>query len=137
MLIVVNPYKDLGLTTDDYVRLYKGKFRHELPPHIFALAEETYRAMKNEKTDQCVIISGESGAGKSVSHTFFLFFSTQTKPQDSGSKTNHAIHCSSVRTLGERGVHQERHPRLKPTSRSIRKRKDHPQQQQLSLWKIL
>ena len=66
VLIVVNPYKDLGLTTDDYVRLYKGKFRHELPPHIFALSEETYRAMKNEKTDQCVIISGESGAGKTV-----------------------------------------------------------------------
>lgn len=66
VLIVVNPYKDLGLTTDEYVRLYKGKFRHELPPHIFALAEETYRAMKQEKTDQCTIISGESGAGKTV-----------------------------------------------------------------------
>lgn len=66
VLIVVNPYKDLGLTGEDYVRLYKGKFRHELPPHIFALAEETYRAMKNEKTDQCTIISGESGAGKTV-----------------------------------------------------------------------
>jgi len=66
VLIVVNPYKDLGLTTDEYVRLYKGKFRHELPPHIFALAEETYRAMKQEKSDQCTIISGESGAGKTV-----------------------------------------------------------------------
>ena len=66
VLIVVNPYKDLGLTTDEYVRLYKGKFRHELPPHIFALAEETYRAMKQDKTDQCTIISGESGAGKTV-----------------------------------------------------------------------
>jgi len=66
VLIVVNPYKDLGLTTPDYVRLYRGKFRHELPPHIFALAEESYRAMKNEHTDQCCIISGESGAGKTV-----------------------------------------------------------------------
>jgi myosin-1 len=66
VLIVINPYKDLGLTTDEYVRLYRGKFRHELPPHIFALAEETYRAMKGDKTDQCVIISGESGAGKTV-----------------------------------------------------------------------
>ena len=66
VLIVINPFKDLGLTTDEYVRLYKGKFRHELPPHIFALAEETYRNMKNEKSNQCCIISGESGAGKTV-----------------------------------------------------------------------
>ena len=62
VLIVINPFKDLGLTTDEYVHLYKGKFRHELPP-IFALAEETYRNMKQEKLNQCCIISGESGAG--------------------------------------------------------------------------
>ena len=43
---------------------YQGKFRMELEPHIFALAEETYRAMKNDQENQCVIISGESGAGK-------------------------------------------------------------------------
>ena len=66
VLIVVNPYKDLGLTTPEYIRLYRGKFRHELPPHIFALAEETYRNMKGEHMDQCCIISGESGAGKTV-----------------------------------------------------------------------
>lgn len=56
VLIVVNPYKDLGLCTPEYVRLYRGRFRHELPPHIFALAEETYRNMKGEKADQCCII---------------------------------------------------------------------------------
>ncbi|KAL7721658.1 Unconventional myosin IB [Entamoeba marina] len=55
VLIVINPFKDLGLTTDEYVRLYKGKFRHELPPHIFALAEETYRNMKNEKLINVVL----------------------------------------------------------------------------------
>nr|AAC47535.1 unconventional myosin IB [Entamoeba histolytica] len=66
VLIVINPFKDLGLTTDEYVHLYKGEFRQELPPHIFALSEETYRNMKNEKCNQCCIISGESGAGKTV-----------------------------------------------------------------------
>src|SRR3989338_7810054 len=64
VLISINPYRNLGIGTPEYVHTYQGKFRHELPPHIFALAEETYRAMKGEGTNQCVIISGESGAGK-------------------------------------------------------------------------
>jgi myosin-1 len=64
VLISVNPFKFIPITGQDYVERYQGKFRHENSPHIFALAEETYRAMKNEGENQCVIISGESGAGK-------------------------------------------------------------------------
>jgi myosin I len=41
-----------------------GKYPYELPPHIYALAEEMYRQMINEGESQCVIITGESGAGK-------------------------------------------------------------------------
>eukprot|EP00013_Stygamoeba_regulata_P028858 CAMPEP_0177646796 /NCGR_PEP_ID=MMETSP0447-20121125/9957_1 /TAXON_ID=0 /ORGANISM="Stygamoeba regulata, Strain BSH-02190019" /LENGTH=1048 /DNA_ID=CAMNT_0019149337 /DNA_START=284 /DNA_END=3426 /DNA_ORIENTATION=- len=64
VLISVNPFKKLNIFTDEYIEVYKGRFRHELPPHVFALAEETYRAMKGELESQCCIISGESGAGK-------------------------------------------------------------------------
>ena len=38
VLIATNPYKDLGISSPDWIQAYKGKFRHELPPHIFALA---------------------------------------------------------------------------------------------------
>jgi len=64
VLISVNPFKMIPITDNDWIERYKGRFRHELDPHIYALAEETYRAMKGEKENQCVIISGESGAGK-------------------------------------------------------------------------
>eukprot|EP01100_Stratorugosa_tubuloviscum_P009543 TRINITY_DN3_c0_g1_i1.p1 TRINITY_DN3_c0_g1~~TRINITY_DN3_c0_g1_i1.p1 ORF type:complete len:1096 (-),score=666.41 TRINITY_DN3_c0_g1_i1:101-3388(-) len=64
VLVSINPFKRIPIFEQQHVQMYQGKFRHELPPHIFALAEETYRAMKNEGENQCVIISGESGAGK-------------------------------------------------------------------------
>ena len=56
VLISVNPFKLIPITDETWIEKYKGKFRHELEPHIFALAEETYRAMKNETENQCVII---------------------------------------------------------------------------------
>ena len=43
--VVVNPYKWLPIYTDKVVDLYKGKKRHELPPHVYAIADNSYRSM--------------------------------------------------------------------------------------------
>jgi len=65
VLISVNPFRLIkGLCDEENVIEYKGRFRHEVQPNIFALAEEAYRNMKNDQENQCVIITGESGAGK-------------------------------------------------------------------------
>ncbi|EGG13950.1 myosin IB [Cavenderia fasciculata] len=64
VLISVNPFRNLGNAGDDYVDAYRGKHAQEVPPHLYQLAESAYRAMKNDQENQCVIISGESGAGK-------------------------------------------------------------------------
>jgi len=64
VLISMNPYKDLKNTGEHIVTNYRARFPHENPPHAYALAEEAYRTMKGEGLNQCILISGESGAGK-------------------------------------------------------------------------
>ena len=64
MVISVNPYKSLGMYSEEMILEYAGKNQFEMPPHIFSLADRAYRSMRDDNRDQCVIITGESGAGK-------------------------------------------------------------------------
>lgn len=64
VLISVNPFRDLGIYTDETLQKYRGKNRLEVPPHVFGIAESSYYNMNAYHENQCVIISGESGAGK-------------------------------------------------------------------------
>jgi len=57
-------FLDLGIYADETLQKYKGKNRLEVPPHVFAIAESAYYNMNAYHENQCVIISGESGAGK-------------------------------------------------------------------------
>ncbi|XP_031708376.1 myosin-10 isoform X2 [Anarrhichthys ocellatus] len=62
--VVVNPYKNLPIYTEAIVEMYRGKKRHEMPPHIYAISEAAYRSMLQDREDQAILCTGESGAGK-------------------------------------------------------------------------
>ncbi|XP_055019927.1 unconventional myosin-Ie-like [Boleophthalmus pectinirostris] len=74
VLISVNPFKQLPYFTDREVELYQGAAQYENPPHIFALADLMFRNMMIDSENQCVIISGESGAGKTVAAKFIMSY---------------------------------------------------------------
>merc|ERR1719433_1380270 len=62
--IVVNPYKRYPIYTNTVVKMYLGKRRNEVPPHLFAISDGAYQQMMNASKDQSMLITGESGAGK-------------------------------------------------------------------------
>nr|AAK85118.1 non-muscle myosin II heavy chain [Doryteuthis pealeii] len=62
--VVVNPYKRLPIYQDKVIELYRGKKRHEVPPHVFAITDTAYRSMLQDREDQSILCTGESGAGK-------------------------------------------------------------------------
>ncbi|XP_058632964.1 unconventional myosin-Ih isoform X2 [Onychostoma macrolepis] len=64
LLISVNPYKELDIYTKKQMDLYMGVNFFELPPHIYALADNVYHTMLSEANNNFILISGESGAGK-------------------------------------------------------------------------
>jgi len=64
VLISMNPYKALPIYDEDLVSEYHGTAMYQREPHVFALAEAAYAGMRREKADCCILISGESGSGK-------------------------------------------------------------------------
>ncbi|XP_035276926.1 unconventional myosin-VIIb-like [Anguilla anguilla] len=83
ILVAVNPYQLLPIYTAEQVRLYHNRRLGELPPHIFAIADSCYFNMRRNLRDQCCIISGESGAGKTENTKLMLQFLAAVSGQHS------------------------------------------------------
>lgn len=63
-LVTINPYCSLPIYTNEYINMYKGQGRSETKPHIFAMADEAFRNLVDEGQNQSILVTGESGAGK-------------------------------------------------------------------------
>ncbi|KAB0367238.1 hypothetical protein FD755_020562 [Muntiacus reevesi] len=64
--VTVNPYKWLPVYNPEVVAAYRGKKRQEAPPHIFSISDNAYQFMLTDRDNQSILITGESGAGKTV-----------------------------------------------------------------------
>ena len=63
-LVAINPYCPLPIYTNEYINMYKGQGREETKPHIYAMADEAFRNLVDEGENQSILVTGESGAGK-------------------------------------------------------------------------
>ncbi|XP_041348881.1 unconventional myosin-Ic-like [Gigantopelta aegis] len=64
VLVSVNPYQQLDIYNQAWIETYRNVNFYELPPHVYAIADAAYRTMRGDNCDVCVLISGESGSGK-------------------------------------------------------------------------
>nr|XP_025740441.1 unconventional myosin-IXb isoform X7 [Callorhinus ursinus] len=72
ILVAVNPFKFLPIYNPKYVKMYENQQLGKLEPHVFALADVAYYAMLRKRVNQCIVISGESGSGKTQSTNFLI-----------------------------------------------------------------
>nr|XP_046231871.1 unconventional myosin-Vb isoform X3 [Scatophagus argus] len=77
VLVAINPYEQLQIYGEEVINAYSGQNMGDMDPHIFAVAEEAYKQMVRDERNQSIIVSGESGAGKTVSAKYAMrFFAT-------------------------------------------------------------
>uniref|UniRef100_A0A8D0LBY1 Unconventional myosin-Vb n=1 Tax=Sphenodon punctatus TaxID=8508 RepID=A0A8D0LBY1_SPHPU len=74
VLVAINPYEQLPIYGQDVIYAYSGQNMGDMDPHIFAVAEEAYKQMARDEKNQSIIVSGESGAGKTVSAKYAMRF---------------------------------------------------------------
>nr|CAD7442721.1 unnamed protein product [Timema bartmani] len=74
VLVSVNPYRNLNIYTTETIKEYQKVLFYEAPPHVFALTDIAYRSLIEENREQCILISGESGSGKTEASKKVLQF---------------------------------------------------------------
>uniref|UniRef100_A0A8C1MU88 Unconventional myosin-Ic-like n=1 Tax=Cyprinus carpio TaxID=7962 RepID=A0A8C1MU88_CYPCA len=87
VLVSVNPYRELEIYSKQNMERHRGVNFYEISPHIFALANNSYRALRTERRDQCILLSGESGAGKTEASKKILQYYTHICPTRNNTHT--------------------------------------------------
>ncbi|KAG7324176.1 hypothetical protein KOW79_012192 [Hemibagrus wyckioides] len=95
ILVAVNPYKQLPIYGDAVIRAYSGQNMGDLDPHIFAVAEEAYKQMARNNKNQSIIVSGESGAGKTVSARYAMRYFAMVSKSSSNTRAEDKVLASN------------------------------------------
>uniref|UniRef100_A0A665W1V3 Myosin-10-like n=1 Tax=Echeneis naucrates TaxID=173247 RepID=A0A665W1V3_ECHNA len=97
--VVINPYKNLPIYSENIIEMYRGKKRHEMPPHIYAISESAYRCMLQGMIDRFL---GESGAGKTENTKKVIQYLAHVASSHKGRKDhNIPVRSPLVYSLGE------------------------------------
>ncbi|KAL4629353.1 unconventional myosin-Ig-like [Arapaima gigas] len=72
VVVSVNPYAEMDIYGKETVEAYRGRELYENPPHLYSVADAAYKAMKRRAKDTCIVISGESGAGKTEASKYIM-----------------------------------------------------------------
>ncbi|XP_068960269.1 myosin-10 isoform X1 [Petaurus breviceps papuanus] len=100
--VVINPYKNLPIYSENIIEMYRGKKRHEMPPHIYAISESAYRCMLQDREDQSILCTGESGAGKTENTKKVIQYLAHVASSHKGRK-DHNIPPESPKPLKHQG----------------------------------
>ncbi|ESU14588.1 hypothetical protein FGSG_08719 [Fusarium graminearum PH-1] len=92
-LVTVNPYATIPIYNNDYINMYRGRSREDTKPHIFAMADEAFRNLVEEGKNQSILVTGESGAGKTENTKKVIQYLAAVAQADSTIK-NKAQHSS-------------------------------------------
>lgn len=96
VLIAVNPFQRVALYGPEAIQAYTVKNKIELEPHLFAIAQEAHVRMRKDNIGQTIIVSGESGAGKTESAKLIMRFLASVTGSDDGGKTKSLDDSSEV-----------------------------------------
>lgn len=86
-LVTVNPYCPLPIYTNEYINMYKGRSREDTKPHIYAMADGAFRNLVDEGENQSILVTGESGAGKTENTKKVIQYLAAVAPSDSTTKS--------------------------------------------------
>lgn len=86
-LVTVNPYCPLPIYTNEYINMYKGRSREDTKPHIYAVADEAFRNLIDEGANQSILVTGESGAGKTENTKKVIQYLAAVAPSDTSAKS--------------------------------------------------
>ncbi|XP_058848316.1 myosin-10-like isoform X5 [Acipenser ruthenus] len=100
--VVINPYKNLPIYSENIIEMYRGKKRHEMPPHIYAISESAYRCMLQDREDQSILCTGESGAGKTENTKKVIQYLAHVASSHKGRK-DHSIPLESPKPVKLQG----------------------------------
>ncbi|KAK4164202.1 putative myosin type-2 heavy chain 2 [Cladorrhinum sp. PSN259] len=93
-LVTVNPYTPLPIYTNEYINMYKGRNREDNKPHIYAMADEAFRNLMDENENQSILVTGESGAGKTENTKKVIQYLAAVAHSDASSRNRGQQHST-------------------------------------------